>query len=59
MSRIYLRTREDNLRARHCFEKCGFKSYGTLWQDGYHFILMELLRNNYDIPPSVDSLGIS
>ena len=44
IQRIYLRTREDNLRARACFEKCGFKPCGTLWRDGYNFILMELLR---------------
>jgi RimJ/RimL family protein N-acetyltransferase len=44
LRRIYLRTRQDNLRARACFAKCGFKPCGALRQDGYDFILMELLR---------------
>lgn len=44
LNRIYLRTREDNRRARACFEKCGFKACGELRQNGCNFILMELLR---------------
>jgi RimJ/RimL family protein N-acetyltransferase len=44
IKRIYLRTREDNQRARHCFDKCGFEPCTTMWQNGYHFIVMEKLR---------------
>lgn len=41
LKRIYLKTLEWNIRAQKSFAKCGFKSYGTLERDGYHFILME------------------
>jgi RimJ/RimL family protein N-acetyltransferase len=46
-NRIYLKTLDLNIRARRCFEKCGFTSYGHLTRDGYSFVLMELYRDHW------------
>jgi RimJ/RimL family protein N-acetyltransferase len=47
LGRVYLRTRENNMRAIMCFKRYGFAPYGTRWQDGYNFILMELFSFRY------------
>jgi RimJ/RimL family protein N-acetyltransferase len=44
LRRLYLKTLEWNLRAQHCFAKCGFKVFGHLRRNGYDFTLMELKR---------------
>ena len=46
--RLYLKTLEKNIRAQHSFLKCGFKPYGHLERDGYHFLLMELPRAQWE-----------
>jgi RimJ/RimL family protein N-acetyltransferase len=47
LSRIYLKTLEDNYRAQKCFKKCGFTPYGHKVRDGYRFVLMELHRQQW------------
>ena len=47
INRIYLKTLESNTRAQKCFHKCNFVPYGHLAKDGYHFVLMELHRNQW------------
>lgn len=44
VERVHLRTLDWNIRARRCFEKCGFIPCGHLLSQGYNFILMELRR---------------
>jgi RimJ/RimL family protein N-acetyltransferase len=46
--RLYLKTLEWNLRAQHCFAKCGFKTFGHLHRNGYDFTLMELKREQWE-----------
>ncbi len=41
VKRVYLKVLYSNVRAKKCYEKCGFTRYGTLALDGYSFILME------------------
>jgi RimJ/RimL family protein N-acetyltransferase len=43
--RIYLKTLDWNLRAQRCFEKAGFRSYGTSRRGEYNFILMDIRRS--------------
>jgi RimJ/RimL family protein N-acetyltransferase len=50
IDRIVLRTLDWNLRAQRCFEKCGFKSFGTHAGGDHSFLLMEITR-----PPSSSS----
>jgi RimJ/RimL family protein N-acetyltransferase len=40
--RVYLKTLENNTRAKKCFEKCGLTEYGHKEQEGYQFLLMDL-----------------
>ncbi len=47
LNRVYLKTRVSNIRAQRCFQKCGFALCGTLDRDGYHFVLMEILRKQW------------
>lgn len=47
LNRLHLKTLETNKRAQKCFAKCGFTPCGFLQQDGYSFILMELLREDW------------
>ena len=48
LNRIYLKTLDSNHRAQKCFEKCGFTRYGRVARDGYHFVLMEFYRNQWE-----------
>ncbi len=48
IGRIYLKTLEGNSRAQGCFLKCGFTPCGQLKRDGYEFVLMELLREQWE-----------
>lgn len=47
MDKIVLRTLDCNVRARKCFEQCGFRQYGTQTKDGYLFLLMEIGRPQF------------
>jgi RimJ/RimL family protein N-acetyltransferase len=44
LDRIYLKTLDWNFRAQRCFEKAGFKRYGTSRRGEYNFVLMEIRR---------------
>jgi RimJ/RimL family protein N-acetyltransferase len=46
--RIYLKTLDWNLRAQNCFTKSGFKPCGQLKRNGYTFVLMEILREDWE-----------
>jgi RimJ/RimL family protein N-acetyltransferase len=52
-NRVYLKTLETNIRAHRCFQKNGFASCGHLSKDGYHFVLMEILRYEWEKRPTV------
>ncbi|NLL90701.1 MAG: GNAT family N-acetyltransferase [Dehalococcoidales bacterium] len=45
--RVYLKTLDYNVRAQHCFIKCGFTPCGTKKQDGHSFIVMEMAREKW------------
>jgi len=47
LNRLYLKTLNDNYRAQKCFKKCGFTPYGRIDRDGFHFVLMELHRKQW------------
>ena len=44
LERVYLKTLDWNERARRCFEKAGFRQYGTSRRSENSFILMEARR---------------
>jgi RimJ/RimL family protein N-acetyltransferase len=48
LNRLYLKTLDWNKRAQQCFIKCGFTYCGSLDRDGYHFVLMELKREQWE-----------
>ena len=48
LKRIYLKTLDSNNRAHKCFQKCGFTSSGHLVRDGFSFVLMEILRKQWE-----------
>jgi RimJ/RimL family protein N-acetyltransferase len=45
--RIYLKTLDWNFRAQRCFEKAGFRRFGTSQRGEYSFILMDIRRENF------------
>ena len=47
LNRIYLKTIDSNHRAQHCFNKCGFTTYGHITKDGHNFVLMEMYRKQW------------
>jgi RimJ/RimL family protein N-acetyltransferase len=47
LERVYLKTLDWNYRAQRCFEKVGFKRYGTSRRGEYNFILMEIRRKEF------------
>lgn len=47
LNRIYLKTLESNLRAQKCFPKCGFTEYGHLAKNSFHFVLMQIYRQQW------------
>ena len=47
LRRIYLKTLTSNIRGQKCFQKCGFRPYGSLEKNGFSFLLMELFRNDW------------
>ncbi len=46
LDRVYLKTLDWNYRAQRCFEKAGFKRYGTSKRGEYNFILMDIRRED-------------
>ena len=50
--RIYLKTLDWNVRAQRCFEKAGFRRYGTSRRGEYNFVLMEVYRPEFDLAES-------
>ena len=44
---VYLHTLSRNLRAQRCFIKSGFSLMGEVRRDGYHFVRMEILRQDW------------
>lgn len=44
IQRIYLKTLAENIRAQHCFHKCGFNPSGRIIVNGNNFICMEITR---------------
>ena len=48
LNRLYLKTLDWNLRAQKCFTKCGFTPCGLMNRDSYNFILMELIRDQWE-----------
>jgi RimJ/RimL family protein N-acetyltransferase len=49
LERVYLKTLDWNLRAQRCFEKVGFRRYGTSRRGGYAFVLMEVYKKDFPI----------
>ncbi|MEE9198422.1 MAG: GNAT family N-acetyltransferase [Dehalococcoidia bacterium] len=49
MRRIYLHTLDWNKRAQRCFEKCGFVCCDRVKRDGNTFVVMELLRESWEM----------
>jgi RimJ/RimL family protein N-acetyltransferase len=52
LDRIYLKTLDWNVRAQRCFEKAGFRRYGTSRRGEYNFVLMEVYRPEFDLAES-------
>jgi RimJ/RimL family protein N-acetyltransferase len=48
LNRVYLKTLDWNLRAQRCFTACGFTPYDRMRRNGYTFILMEILREQWE-----------
>ena len=48
LNRLYLKTLDWNSRAHKCFIKCGFTSCGWLKRDGHSFMMMELMREQWE-----------
>ena len=48
LNRIHLKTLVWNMRARKCFQKCGFTPCGKSVRDGHKFTLMELRRSQWE-----------
>ena len=44
---VYLHTLARNLRAQRCFIKSGFSLIGEVRRDGYHFVRMEVQRQDW------------
>jgi RimJ/RimL family protein N-acetyltransferase len=48
IDRIYLNTLEWNLRAQRCFRKCGFLPFKKQKRFSNTFLVMELLRSDWE-----------
>jgi RimJ/RimL family protein N-acetyltransferase len=48
LDRVYLKTLDWNIRAQRCFEKAGFRRYGTSKRGEYNFVLMEITRDEVE-----------
>lgn len=47
INRVYLKTLVSNIRAQKCFRKCGFIFQNHIKSDGYHFVVMEITRQDW------------
>ncbi len=47
LERVYLKTLDWNIRARKCFEKCGFLPCGQIQRQGYDFVIMDIHRRQW------------
>jgi RimJ/RimL family protein N-acetyltransferase len=47
LDRLYLKTLAWNVRAQKCFSRCGYTACGEVSRNGYHFLLMELTREQW------------
>ncbi len=47
LDRVYLKTLDWNGRAQRCFEKAGFRRYGTSRRGEYSFVLMDVRREEF------------
>ena len=47
MKMVYLHTLTRNLRAQRCFTKSGFSMIDEVRRDGYHFVRMEVQRQDW------------
>ena len=47
MKMVYLHTLARNLRAQRCFTKSGFSMTDEVRRDGYHFVRMEVQRQDW------------
>ena len=58
LKRIYLHTLEWNIRAKKCFQKCGFVPCGRVNRGGHNFIIMEIkiddYKNHHQIQPIIN-----
>jgi RimJ/RimL family protein N-acetyltransferase len=57
LRRIHLKTLKWNERAQRCFRKCGFTPCGSMNKNSYHFILMELYREDLETLQSKAEAG--
>ena len=48
LNRVYLHTLEWNMRARRCFAKSGFRDVKNVRRGGMDFVLMEVLRAEWE-----------
>lgn len=51
LNRIYLKTLASNGRAQRCFQKCSFSTCGHSNKNGFHFVLMEIHRSQWQKEP--------
>jgi RimJ/RimL family protein N-acetyltransferase len=49
LDRLYLKTLAWNVRAQKCFARCGYATCGEMSRNGYHFLLMELTRAQWEM----------
>ena len=47
LRRLNLKTLERNIRAQKCFTRCGFRSSGSLLENGKTYVLMQLDYEHY------------
>lgn len=47
LERIYLHTLTHNKRAQRAFQKAGFQPVGPVSRDGFHFVRMEVWRDDW------------
>ena len=57
LNRVYLHTLDWNVRARHCFEKAGFREVKDVRRGGMDFILMETFREEWERRDSRNGSG--
>ena len=56
LNRLYLKTLDWNARAQKCFTKSGFAQCGWLKREGYNFMLMEMMRPDWEKRQKVEDI---